>query len=47
MTINESEKTYMRFDLSAMCPAKLGVTAVAKAPTVPIKPRSKYVAPKD
>ena len=30
-----------------MCPAKLGVIAVAKAPTVPISPRSKNVAPKD
>jgi hypothetical protein len=46
-TINEKEKTHTRFVLSAMRPAKLGVIAVANAPTVPIKPRSKYVAPKD
>jgi hypothetical protein len=46
-TISEKEKTHTRFVLSARCPARIGVIAVANAETVPINPRSKYVAPKD
>ena len=47
LTNKESEKTHIRFFLSAMYPAKLGVIAAANAPKVPIRPRSKNVAPKD